>query len=93
MTDIEDKIAACDPRGLFHEVYKDPDMVIEQCRGVFFDWAISDEGGDAASMQLLLDYYGSKNPDHPMTGILQEGLKAKNSVRAGGSRGRRTKAN
>ena len=32
------------------------------------------DSGDFDSWEKLLDKYGTDNPDHPMTGVLKDGL-------------------
>jgi len=64
----------CDPRGLIHEAYAIEGIGIEECRSIFFDWAVGlDSGLDtvAAAKTLHADLAG-KNPDHPMSRLLAE---------------------
>jgi hypothetical protein len=63
-----------DPRGLIFEAYQ-MDLSPEDCRAIFFDWVLgSPEGAGTAEISALLDHYGPKHADHPMTAILREGL-------------------
>ena len=66
---------AADPRGLILEAYR---MQIgpEDCRTMFLDWALGlPEGAGAAETAELLAHYGARQPDHPMTAMLREGLR------------------
>lgn len=65
---------ACDPRDLIHEAYRIDGIGIEECRAIFFDWAM---GLDAtldpvrAAKTLHADLAAGR-PDHPMTALLAE---------------------
>ena len=64
----------CDPSDLIHEAYRIEGIGPEECRAIFFDWALGlDAGVDlvAAAKTLHADLAG-KNPDHPMSGLLAE---------------------
>ena len=64
----------CDPSDLIHESYRIEGIVVEECRSIFFDWALGlDARVDmvAAAKTLHADLAG-KNPDHPMGGLLAE---------------------
>lgn len=65
-----------DRKGLIREAYRIEGITAPQCRTIFLDWALSlPEGEDSsAALRLLLDRYGSAEPDHPMTEVLTEGL-------------------
>jgi len=82
----------CDPSDLIHEAYRIADIGPEECRAVFFDWALGlDAGVDmvAAAKTLYADLAG-KNPDHPMSGLLAEASLGVTSrkTRSGRRRGR-----
>ena len=65
---------AIDPRGLIAEAYR-MDIGPEDCRTVFFDWALGlPEGGGTAEIAALFAHYGPRHPDHPMTAVLREGV-------------------
>ena len=64
----------CDPSNLIHEAYRIEGIRAEECRAIFFDWALGlDAGLDmvAAARTLHADLAG-KHPDHPMSGLLAE---------------------
>lgn len=64
----------CDPRNLIHEAYRIEGIGPEECRAIFFDWAVGlDAGTDpvAAAKRLHTDL-GAENPGHPMTALLAE---------------------
>ena len=76
-----------DPRGLIFESYRIDGIHLEECRSIFFDWALGLPLGTdvAAALRDLLQHYGDKHPDHPMTSVLTEGLgKAVEPKRRGG---------
>ena len=64
----------CDPRNLIHEAYRIDGIRAEECRAIFFDWAVGlDAGMDlvAAAKQLYADL-GTAHPGHPMTDLLAQ---------------------
>lgn len=77
-----------DPRGIIAESYKIDGITAEDCRSIFFDWALgldeSENPAEAAS-ELLAAY--SPPDDHPMTNLLKEAMTAKPGQRR--RRGRR----
>jgi len=81
----------CDPSDLIHEAYRIEGIGPEECRAVFFDWALGlDAGVDmvAAAKTLHADLAG-KHPDHPMSGLLAEASLGMPPGRGRGSRRRR----
>ena len=84
----------CDPSDLIHESYRIEGIVVEECRSIFFDWALGlDAHVDmvAAAKTLHADLAG-KNPDHPMSGLLAEAAlgMTPGKSRSGRRRGRRS---
>lgn len=84
----------CDPRGLIHEAYRIEGIGAEECRAIFFDWAVGlDAGLDLVdSARRLHDDLAPENPDHPMTALLAEaahGLTPERGQARGQARGRR----
>lgn len=79
-----------DPRGMIYESYRIDGISIEECRMIFLDWAMEAAKVDMSNdLQLLLDEYGSENPDHPMTQVITDGLnKSAIQGRRGGRAGR-----
>ena len=81
-----------DPQDLIAEAYRIEDISLQDCRTIFFDWAVgrpenTDLPGD---VQTLLDHHGHQPKDHPMTQVLTEGLQAAQKPRRrGGWRSRR----
>lgn len=67
---------ACDPRGLIYDSYRIEGIDEISCRPIFLDWALGvpDSEETITHIQTLLDHYGEKWPEHPMTGILRAGL-------------------
>lgn len=83
--------AELDPRALILEAYRMEGIEPEDCRSIYFDWAL---GADAtrdmkADTEALLAHHGADAPDHPMTIVLREGLaKAAAPKRRGGRKSR-----
>ena len=66
----------CDPRGLIYEAFRIEDITFEDCRAIFFDWALGvpQEQDTQSHLIALIARYDA--PEHPMTAVLKEGLKA-----------------
>ena len=81
---------ALDPRGLIGEAYR-MEIGPPECRAILFDWALGLEAGAGPEqIRALLDHYGPRHPDHPMTAVLRAGLAAPPTARRrGGWRGKR----
>ena len=83
-----------DPTGLIQEAYRIDGITPEDCRVIFFDWAVGARGGklDRDTVQTLIDTYAANAPDHPMTQVLREGLEKTPAppARRGGWRARRS---
>jgi hypothetical protein len=87
MTAPTDKeIRRIDPRDLIGESYRIEGIGPEDCRSIFFDWAIgAGEGaGTQEAVGRLVAHYAPGREAHPMTAVLREGL----SLRSGGARRR-----
>ena len=79
---------AIDARGVIFEAYR-MEIGPEDCRAIFFDWALGlDNGARPEDVRALLDHYGARYPDHPMTAVLRAGLDTPPPRRR---RGRRTR--
>ncbi|WP_138923399.1 hypothetical protein [Sulfitobacter sp. BSw21498] len=65
-----------DPKGLIYESYRIPGITPPECRSIFLDWALSlpMESDTKTALRALLDQVTPENLDHPMTGVMQEGL-------------------
>lgn len=80
-----------DKTGLIRESYLIEGITLEECRSIFFDWALKLPVGidDKTAIAGLLDHYAEENPAHPMTAILREGLNEQvRKGRRGGHRAR-----
>lgn len=80
---------ALDPKALIREAYR-MDIGVEEARVIFLDWALGVPEGENVKQSIarLLIQYGDAK-DHPMTGVLREGLEtATKTGRRGGRRGR-----
>jgi len=81
-----------DPRALIYESYQIDNIKPEECRSIFFDWAMgSNEGaGTVDHIGQLVEIYAKTYPDHPMTLTLLDGLRtAQKPRRRGGWKSRR----
>jgi hypothetical protein len=63
-----------DPRGLIREAYRIEGIGPEDCRSIFFDWAMGlaagvDPAGAAAALRA---HHAAEPADHPMTLLLEE---------------------
>ena len=67
-----------DPKGLIYEAYRIPKISEEDCRTIFFDWALSleIEKNPVQEIRILYKKYGEMDKLHPMTLVLQEGLES-----------------
>lgn len=78
-----------DDRALIAEAYRIDGITVEDCRSIFFDWALGLKAADPAeaAAHLLADY--APPPEHPMTGLLREAMtRSASPQRRGGRRGR-----
>jgi hypothetical protein len=85
------ELETADPKGLIREGYAIEGITLGECRSIFLDWALSlrDHTLVPSAAAALIAHYGALAPDHPMTGVLQEGLvPAPVPVRRGGRAGR-----
>lgn len=60
-----------DPKGLIAEAYRIEGITAAECRSIFLDWALSLSGDLTPALERLLV---GRPEDHPMTGVLREGL-------------------
>lgn len=87
-------IKSIDPKGLIADAYAIDGITDAECRTIFLDWAISVPGGQRAEAALpfLATYYTDKDPAHPMSRVIAEGLSSPDTgqpKRRGGAKGRR----
>jgi len=82
----------CDPTGVIHEAYAIEGITVEECRSIFFDWAVGRASNAAsgfdsvAAAKTLHAALGGKYPDHPMSKLLAEAAAAAPSARRRGRR-------
>ncbi len=64
----------CDPRDLIHEAYRIDGIGPEECRAIFFDWAMGLEIGidPVGAAKQLHEDLAVVRPDHPMSVLLAE---------------------
>ena len=67
---------ASDPRGLIFEAYRIDGITSEDCRSIFFDWALGlqSELDPVSEVETLYRSYVKDHPGHPMNKVLEEGL-------------------
>lgn len=65
-----------DHKGLIFEAYRIEGITTAECRTIFLDWALSlpMEQDTGQAIRALLAQYEAEAADHPMTGVLKEGL-------------------
>mgnify|MGYP001166324170 CR=1 FL=1 len=70
-----------DPRGLMYEAYRMEGITSQDCRSIFFDWALGlkFELDPIKELTIIYNVYAEKNPGHPMNKVLKEGLSKFNS--------------
>ncbi|MEP2027834.1 MAG: hypothetical protein ABJI96_03885 [Paracoccaceae bacterium] len=76
-----------DPKGLIYEAYRIDGITSAECRSVFLDWALSmpaDVDTNKAITALVAQYGATSERDHPMTIVLNDGLKAVETPRRRG---------
>ena len=82
------QLTEADPKGLIRESYAIHGITAGECRSIFLDWALSLPV--AADIPLaaaaLIAHYAKGAPDHPMSGVLQEGLNLPDHPRRRGGR-------
>jgi hypothetical protein len=91
MTSTSPRRDPIDPRTLIADAYAIDGISEPECRSIFLDWAIGVPVGEEtrAHIETLLSRHGAREPDHPMTKVLREGLDTSGPpVRRGGRKGR-----
>lgn len=65
-----------DPKGLIRESYKIEGISATECRSIFLDWALSlaVDMDSKEALPALVQQYAKREPDHPMSAVLEEGL-------------------
>ena len=65
-----------DPSGMITESYNIAGITEEECRSIFFGWALAfNQGLDPIlAIKEFLIAYESKYPQHPMNKVLREGI-------------------
>ena len=65
-----------DPRGLIYEAYRIKGITSQDCRSIFFDWALGlkSELDPIEQLNIIYNVYAEVNPGHPMNAVLEEGL-------------------
>lgn len=82
------RLTEADPKGLIRESYAIEGITAAECRSIFLDWALSlPIAADVPiAAAALIDHYAAQMPQHPMSGVLQEGLHAPDHPRRRGGR-------
>lgn len=81
-------LTEADPKGLIRESYAIDGITAAECRSIFLDWALSlpIAANVPIAAAALIGHYGAQMPQHPMSGVLQEGLHAPEHPRRRGGR-------
>ncbi|EEB84174.1 hypothetical protein [Roseobacter sp. GAI101] len=84
---------ANDPKGLIYEAYRIDGISKSECRSIFLDWALSLplDTSTGPSIRQMLQKYGTDAPTHPMTEVMEEGLKGMAAPRRRGGWKSRTR--
>ena len=84
-------MSLADPKGLVRESYAIEGITAPECRSIFLDWALSLKAGTdlAEAARVLIAHYALDRPDHPMSLVLTEGLKAPQTPTRRGGRAAR----
>lgn len=71
------EMALADPKGLVRESYAIEGITAPECRSIFLDWALSLASGTdlREAARVLIAHYALQRPEHPMSVVLEEGLK------------------
>jgi hypothetical protein len=85
------EMSLADPKGLIRESYVIEGIKASECRSIFLDWALSLKPGTdlVEAARVLVAHYAMPAPDHPMSPILTEGLKAPQTPSRRGGRAAR----
>lgn len=88
------RVEEADPKGLVREAYAIEGITQGECRSILLDWALGLPGGTNIpdALRALLAHYGPGAADHPMTGVMTEGLTAPDAPRRRGGRAARVGA-
>ena len=73
----------CDEKGLIFEAYNIENIDSSSCRTIFFGWLVSLDPSinQAEAINVLLECYSPRFPNHPMTELLIEGLNQNLAIR------------
>jgi len=85
------RIEEADPKGLVRESYRIEGITLGECRSIFVDWALSlpVDAPMKDALRALIAHYGLVAPDHPMSGVMKDGLLAPDAPRRKGGRAAR----
>lgn len=85
------RIDEADPKGLVRESYRIEGISLGECRSIFVDWALSlpVDAPVKDALRALIAHYATEAPDHPMSGVLEQGLLAPDSPKRKGGRAAR----
>jgi len=88
----EDAAKIHDPRNLIREAFRIDGIGREDCRSIFFDWALGlkDDQDARTAVTALMAIYADAPADHPMMIVLREALETPPKTRRrGGAAARR----
>lgn len=85
------RIEEADPKGLVRESYRIEGITLGECKSIFVDWALSlpVDAPVKDALRALIAHYAMDAPDHPMSGVMKDGLLAPENPRRKGGRAAR----
>lgn len=85
------QIDEADPKGLIRESYRIEGITLGECRSIFVDWALSlpVDAPMKDALRALIAHYALPEPDHPMSGVMEQGLLAPEAPKRRGGRAAR----
>ncbi len=85
------RIEEADPKGLVRESYRIEGITLGECKSIFVDWALSlpVDAPTKDALRALIAHYAQDAPDHPMSGVMKDGLLAPEAPKRKGGRAAR----
>ncbi|MCC6864370.1 MAG: hypothetical protein IT544_06180 [Rhodobacteraceae bacterium] len=85
------RIEEADPKGMVRESYRIEGISLGECKSIFIDWALSlpVNASMKDALRVLLVHYALNAPDHPMSGVMKDGLLAPDNPKRKGGRAAR----
>ncbi|NBE08823.1 hypothetical protein [Paragemmobacter ruber] len=85
------RLDEADPKGLVRESYRIEGITLGECRSIFVDWALSlpVDAPMKDAVRVLIAEYALGAPGHPMSQVLEDGLKTPDAPKRRGGRAAR----